>query len=622
LSFAKFLYLLMISLSFYLLFISRQPEMIENFPEVLNPYFMPLLFAATLLLLIIVSSAERIGSKLTLIILHSILIHSLIFALLPTSVDPGDPAQILGRVRRVYDNVSTHGTYGFFPDQLLFTIFLWLRGDNFQSAVSSIFARMFGIDVYWSNALVLPLLWGIFVPLVAFAMTRKLGANETVSALAGLLISLIPSTVIWGAQPVPNSFGFLYFFFSVYFSFRYITSGGVWTFLIMAAFSLMSFLSHFLTGVVAFGLLFLALGVRKYSIGKQTAPGKMNLMLILVFVFSTSVLPLALVGQRLIYPIVTYFSLSKLQGMPTLDVIWMAVFGAYVDFDVKTTLMNGLGPLIGFLGLVYYTLSARLGNRSNLNKNFRICTLFLLLGFLVISIDYDILKLAMIDVPFGEERVWLLREFLIVPILAIVAGDLINFLHKVTITQQGIRLRFPFLNRALNINANLKFALACLMVFVTLSSWLVASVYYAYPRYSLLVTTHYELEAAKFIERTTKNQVYVVVADQWMTYAGEAVVGIYNPRAYYMSPEDARLASVFNKMFARASADPLIEAMALNTQTSPQATEATVAYFIIEKSRMAPADFDRVVRQASVSLKIYAIFGEGKLYIFYYEKTD
>jgi len=611
---AKVLYLLMISLSFYLLFISRQPEMIENFPEVLHPYFMPLLFATTLLLLIIVSSVERIESKLTLIVLHSILIHSLIFALLPTSVDAGDPAGILGRSRRVYDNVSSHGTYGFFPDQPLFTIFLWIRGDNFQSAVGSIFARMFGIDVYWSHALVLPLLWGIFVPLVAFAMTRKLGANETVSALSSLLISLIPSTVIWGAQPVPNSFGFLYFFFSVYFSLRYITSGGFWTFLIMAAFSLMSFLSHFLTGVVAFGLLFLALCLRKYSVGRHRSPRTMNLMLLLSFVISISLLPLALVGLKSIYPIVTYFSLTKLQGLPTADVIWMAIFGAYVNFDLKTALINGLGPVIGFLGLVYYTLSSGVKDRSNFGKNFRVCILFLLLGFLVISIDYDILKLAMMDVPFGEERVWLLREFLVVPILAIVASDVINFLHKVTITQQAIRLRFPFLNRALQVRANWKFAVACIMVFVTLSSWLVASAYYAYPRYSLLATSQYEQDAVKFIDKTTSNKRYIVVADQWITYAGEAIVGIYNPVAYYMSPDDYRLNDLVNRMFANPSQAPLIEALAFNN--------ASVAYYIIEKPRMTATDFDRLVRQASVSLRIYGIFGDGKLYVFYYEKTD
>ena len=181
-------------------------------------------------------------------------------------------------------------------------------------------------------------------------------------------------------------------------------------------------------------------------------------------------------------------------------------------------------------------------------------------------------------------------------------------------------MRFPLSKSSQNIN--FRFLIVSIMILMSVSGWVTASVYYSYPHDPILQTTSYELEAARFIDTTTPGS-YIVISDEWMIYAGQAIVGVANPRAFYFSIEDPRLSELLNKMLANPSPEPLINAME-TTYSSMGSTfyGATVAYFIVEKSRMVASEFDRVVQQASVTLRIYGIFGEGKLYIFYYERPS
>jgi len=73
---ARLLYVLMVAISFYLLYVSRADE-VRSVWQFMHPLFMPLFFAATFLLLVIVLSADRIEYKLLFIMLHSFLSHLL-----------------------------------------------------------------------------------------------------------------------------------------------------------------------------------------------------------------------------------------------------------------------------------------------------------------------------------------------------------------------------------------------------------------------------------------------------------------------------------------------------------------------------------------------------------------
>jgi len=101
-----------------------------------------------------------------------------------------------------------------------------------------------------------------------------------------------------------------------------------------------------------------------------------------------------------------------------------------------------------------------------------------------------------------------------------------------------------------------------------------------------------------------------------MVYAGETVVGVTNPRAFYFVSTDPVGTAFFIEMKENPSPEPMIEAMKTNN--------ATVAYFIVEEPRLGTEEYNRIIQQAQQNgLQTYQIFyykGEEKLRIFYHKK--
>jgi hypothetical protein len=148
-----------------------------------------------------------------------------------------------------------------------------------------------------------------------------------------------------------------------------------------------------------------------------------------------------------------------------------------------------------------------------------------------------------------------------------------------------------------------------------IGGWITVSLSAAYPRIAPLQTTWYELEAVRYLEENTREK-YVVIGDVWTTYAGEVIVGISNPRAYYFVENDIRGYELFREMLSTPSTQVMIEVMSVNN--------ATVAYFIITEPRLGPEDFGSTLSKAlQAGLQAYGQpegFGNGKLYVFRYEK--
>ncbi len=158
-----------------------------------------------------------------------------------------------------------------------------------------------------------------------------------------------------------------------------------------------------------------------------------------------------------------------------------------------------------------------------------------------------------------------------------------------------------------------------------LGGWITFSLHAAYPQVAPLQTTWYELEAVKFIEENT-NEKYVVIGDIWTIYAGERIVGINNPRAYYFGELNRTGYDLFVNMTENPSSQWMLLAM--------NYTNTTTAYFIITKeeenafhTRLFPEEYNRIIQQAQQNkLQTYpgGIFyyrGEEKLRIFYYKKS-
>ena len=624
----RLLYLLMFALLICFLFLSRSGE-VHTVWEVMHPAFIPMFFVTTFLLLAVIFSSETIEYKLLFTILHSILSHSFFVIIFPAG-NVGLQQSYLGATRPVFDNMISHGL-GWTREGLLLKIYVSLRGENLQTAFSVIFARMFGVDVYWSHLLLVPLLWGIFIPVATFMSSKTLGASEKISVLSSLLVSLFPANIIWGAASISNGLSYLFFFCFTYSLLKYIDSNKVKDLFLVTTFFFASFLSHYLAGTIALCFLILAYSVKTYEKQKASSPISARFMLLLTLVFCASIMPFALIYRRFFYPWAnTYFSLQKLCELPFTGKVLSLLLGSYFDLISReayiTTLIYGMPTLLGLIGLTYIlTASVKKSPKRSINPSL----LFLSLGLLMVLVGDRIVKLFMANVPFVEvERLWLFRDFLLVIFTALIIGAgvqkmraLFIMLSKNTtayLRKTSFALVFSkassVFTRSRFVNcASLGSVLAYILVFTIVSGWITASVYYAYPHWGPLQTTSYEIEAAKYIDETT-NRTYIIICDQWMIFAGEMFVGINNQRAYYFSHVDQRGVTLFIKMKNNPLNETLAEAIEINN--------ATTVYFIIEKPRLGTEEYNRIKSQAQQNgLETYKVFyyrEEEKLRIFYY----
>jgi len=605
----RLLYLSFVGLCFYLLFVSRSGEVYTVW-QVMTPFFYPVFFVSTFLLLIIVFSSGGTMLKLLFAILHSILSHSFMVIIFPAG-NIGVQQMLLGQTRLVFDNVIFHG-FGWTLENVPLKAYNLIRGENLQTALSVILARMLGVDVYWVHLLLVPILWGVFVTLAAYLVARILGLGENVSILSALVISLFPPTIVWGAVSIPNGLSYIFFFCYLYFLLKYLKNNNLWNLFPLVSILIVTSLTHLLAATAAVSLFLLALSIKNFET-LQSGSLMSRFTILVSFVLCTVILPFTLIYRRIFYSGAnTYFSLEKLNGLSSPYVAMYLLFGSYLDFFASgsyvTTLVFGIGPALGLIGMIYFLL---INPRKKSNQFIHTSLLLLVLGFLVILIDDRIVKYLMVNVPFAElDRLWVLQDFIAVPFVAFLIEKGIMFSKRV----YG-KLSLNRLPHSIK-SMNFRFITVYFVLFVLLSGWIAISLRYAYPHLSPLQTTSYELDAVKSLEKT-QSEKYIVIGDQWIIFAGAMFAGYNNPRAFYFSPFDPKGVNLFIKMKTNPSNDTLIEAMKTNN--------ATVAYFIIEEPRLGTTEYTRTIQQAQQNgLQTYQVFqfrGEEKLHIFLYRKA-
>jgi len=612
---SEILYLFLVLLLFYLLFLSRTGEA-RTVWEVLHPAFIPTLFIASSLLLTILFTSEKTAHKLLLIIAHSVLVHSLFSIIFPAG-DLSGQQMVLGRIRLVYDNAVLHGWFPWTVETVPSLFYEWFKGQSFQAALSVVLSRMLSIDIFWVHLFLIPVLWGFFTPIAAFLVTKTLGGNDKAAVLSSLLLLVFPYLTYFGAISVPNSLGFIFLFYSVCFMLKNLDSNDYKNTLLMWSFSVLSFLSHSLTGIMSFSLLFLAMVYKSYRSEKGTSPATAKISLAISFLFCASLLPLSLVYLRFFAPVLyTFFTLDRFYTLPAEEIVGLFFLGELIyGFDLKTILLIMIGPLLALLYAIYLLYKFR----RNPTAKYRAQISFLFVTYLIILIDYRILKLFMADLPFNEERLWVIDEFLASPFVALAIYSATSSLKKLlkTTSQQTMSIisRSSLSWRRVLRIGGLLFTLNILTPMI-LGGWISYSLHAAYPQVAPLQTIWYELEAVKYIEENTKEK-YVVIGDVWTIYAGEVIVGVNNPRAYYFLEFDKTGHDLFVNMSRDPSSQWLLSAL--------NRTNTSVAYFIITEPRLGTQEFDNILSKAMrAHLQTYVPpggFGNGKLYVFRYDKA-
>lgn len=614
----RLVYILMIGSLSYMLFLARSGE-IYTVWETLPTAFLPAFFVASVLLLLIVfSSSEEVRYKLLFVIVFSILSHSFSAIVFPAGGIGPQQGEGLSITRLMFDSTVHDGWAPWPPNNILVLLFNWFRGENFQSTLSIIFARMLGVDVYWTHVWLSPILWGMFLPIIIFAVTRILGGNETTSIVASLLITAFPLIVLWGTFSVPNSLGYIFFLLYVLFLMKYLSSPKLKVLFLMATFFVASILSHLLTGIVALSLLLLAVALKAYESEKKESPLIAKTSLVSAFLLSTILLPFALLLQRIVYPRYTSFSLYPLGGFPITSVLSLFLIGEYASFNIEAIPVFLAGPLLGIIGLVYILRRRR---KEKSSQQINLSLLLVSLGYLMVLIDYRILKLFMVNVPFGADRMFVFEYLLIAPFVAFVINGVFTYLHKKSPRPDSKRKQLSSASTNFDqMRLHKRQMVVYIIVTIMLASWLTGSVYYAYPHYGFLQITDYEIEAARYIETNT-NKTYIVICDQWFAYAGGMLVGVNNTCAFYFGSVSRAGIELFNSL----KEDPSVNTMNKTlTRMERDGSHFEIIYFLVEEPRLGTDEFNRVVTEAlENNLKVYYKYptsGEAKLYIFYYER--
>jgi hypothetical protein len=620
-------YLALLTLLFYLLVMSRTGEA-HTVWEPMHPLFIPILFLDTSILFIILLTSEKTSIKLLLVMAHSILLHSFFSIVLPAGDSSGQQMD-LGRIRFAFDGNAIRGWLPPSTSSLQSLFVESLKGLNFQAALSTILARILSIDIFWIHMFLIPALWGIFTPLAAYMIAKTLSKNETHAALSSLVISAFPYVTYFGSVSTPNSLGFLFFYFALYFMLNYLFTSGFKTAFLMVVFAAFSFLMHPLTGITSFAFLILAIAFKPNV--KENAFRVHKKQLLLVFLICAILLPLSFTYLRLLgLPTNVSFSLDKFSESSVQEILGLFLFGELIHgFDINTIILIAIGPTLALGTMIY--LALRLKRDSDVE--FRTRLLFLLTAFLLTMIDYRILKLFMTGLPLNEERLWVFRDMIAAPIVAL--GVFYTISRLTSLKHRSSFTSFQTANLRAMPKGSLRRILALLFVInalipLALGGWVTVSLRAAYPEaappsdpskpdYSLQITS-YELDAAKYLKDTTAEN-YVVIGDLWTAYAGETIVGIFNRQAFYFGEFDKRREDLFQRMLNETNSQPMIDAM------NQAGTETSLAYFVISKPRLGADQYDKVTHQAQQNgLQTYHILyypeNVEKLRIFFYEKEN
>jgi hypothetical protein len=500
----------------------------------------------------------------------------------------GDPYGQLGMAQLMYEYGELRTPFGL---SLGLWYVYWLIKQKGLSFLTVLIARMFVTDIYWVHAFITPALWSIFVPLTAFTLTRMISRKERISVLAAFLTSFFLPFLVWGSASTPNGAGYIFLFVSLVFSIRYMRSAekGIIKLLMALLLTTASGFVHPFTGVLSFSFLFLAVSLKIYNFRKSVNPRHAYVLLFLSLMISLAVVQAVFSLQNALY---LYFaSPSVRERYAQTDVIsfslqrlletdlWELIFGEFIEFSFKELLLKATVPILGVLGLVY-----ALKKKNSFKRD---CTLFMALAFTVCVIDYSIMKYAMINVPFGPARIWIIRDLISIPFMAVAFDSVLVFLGIATF-KRTVSIN-P--SRKIRIGVSLNQLLAIGLVGVSLSAFSLASIYQAYAYERALFPTQLEVEAVKFIDENTVGRYVVLTTNTWTTLIGHGFVGTNNPRRYYVYGA-----------YSYPSISEIVEIM--------EEFQSTVAYFLVPSFRTA--DFESVVAEASKNYGLFKVFNNDK----------
>lgn len=587
--------LALIAYAFYLLVQARSGWVEGNVWAVVSPSFFYVYFAIALsLLLVIFLCRTRSVSKLFLILLYSVL-STLVWAVVLYPGNLGDPLGHMGFANMIY----SYGNWrpGFHPVFLLY----WLLKGKALAVFTASLAKLSLVDVYWVHTFGAPILWGVFVPLSAYGISNAISGKERIGILAALISSFY-GFISWGARPSANALGFVFYFGSLYFTLRHLKSGKERTYLLLALFTaIVSGVSHPLTGTMSFISIFLAVTFKRCELMKLEKPREARFLLVISLLVSVLLLPFILFVNGFLYihfspsalrsayiETATAFSVQKLLETD----LWNWIFGAYIDLDFKGMLHSVVVPFLGLVGMAYILKRG--------NKTSRVPTLVVSAAFLIYIVDNRILKYAMVNTPFGADRILVFLGFVTIPFAALticlctnaLGGSIVRNPDRVISFFGGVWTKF-----------SVKQIFALFLMGISLSSFAASSIERSYGWLGGLQPTELEVETVKYIDEHTSER-YVVVTMSRIAAIGWGFVGTWNPNKWY----------VYEKGNSALGRNPSVSTM----YDQMRMRGADVGYFVASSFRTP--NYNQVIEEASRIFRLFEVLSNehGEIRIFEY----
>jgi len=588
--FAVCAFVVLAVIGFYALATARTGEGGVSVWLTIPSYFLPSFFVTSLLLVFILFFARvNVGLKLSLVSVYSLLMRSL-FWIVWYPGRYGDPWTHLGRARFI---AGTGMPYAY--SWLLENFFIVdLIGNKAQYTLVVLLTRMFRVDIYWVNVLLIPFLWSFLVPLASYKVAemllkRRSGKLPLVAALAS---SLVPSLVVWGTVSVPNSVGFIFFLFAMFLLLYWMHTGARRLWFLSLLTTVATFVAHFQPGIFAFMFFLLATAYRKIS----------RIMKVVLYLLSFVLYPAAL------YLFGAHFSLEGL-----------------VKAENLVSLQSEILTVILFFGLLGWVLSVK---SSHVNRE---SASFVFVFYVTIILEYYLSMYGMLGLPFGPERILIIADFLLLPFAALGVFGLVDVLARVFARTRIMRgpsgkqqLSYGNVHVAprrkdMSKKVGTRFsprAAGFVLISVVLSAQATLTLHQAYPHEELLALqpSVYEMEAIYYINSTAPEP-YVVLCDTQVASLATGLLGIDygyagGGRGIFGVPAfDYPTIMMYGEMILSPSFHIMQRALDI-------AEWVKIAYFVV--SIKVGADFEKIVEETSAILPIEAVFGDGKLYVFRY----
>jgi hypothetical protein len=573
------LYISFFLLAIYILLDARTGWIKGPIWDAIPPIFLPIYFITTAILVSIILLPGKISAKLVFIGSHSVFSLSILALILYPGVIWYDPwyemarARVLLYVRSYIFQYASRGVTLFVRSMNSF-----LRGLGVHVLLVT-FTEVLNVDMYWIFVFLLPLMWGFFVPLISFRVTKMIGGSREISILAAFLAAANLFFLAWGKLSVGGSLGILYFFLLIYFLLRFLLFHENKALFISILIWMTVFTTHVLPGTISASFIFLALSLKVYQRIRQKSRIA-ELMLFMSFILATFLLPSMVIIRGLLIPALGTPAWS-VQNLLTTSV-WKLFTGVAEDSPVYDEVLYNAFWVLGLIGMIY-----AMKRKESFNGTL---SLFMFLAFGIAFIDFRILRYAISNNIFGPGRVRVFIDFFALPFVAIV---IYNVIISLISTTSKVRSSFHWKN-----------VLAGMLICIGLSAWILGAVYESYEYYTVgLLPTSLEVEALKYIDEYANGK-YVVLAPHRMTVIGVGLFGLPHPEKTFLSlgkggvPSDPSISFIFESM-RRARAD--------------------VGYYVAA-SFYRGSELNRIVAEASQVFRLLKVLEDenGVIYIFDY----